>query len=85
MALTVNMQPAKSQLSRLVAKAQAGEEILVAKAGKPVARLTRIEVRAKPRRLERQKAGCASAKILTLPSRASKRSIAEQRAGQRVW
>jgi prevent-host-death family protein len=50
MALTVNMQQAKSQLSRLVAKAQTGEEILIAKAGKPVARLTRIEVRAKPRR-----------------------------------
>jgi prevent-host-death family protein len=85
MALTVNMQQARSQLSRLVAKAQTGEEILIAKAGKPVARLTRIEVRAKPRRFGTVKGGCASAKILTLPSRASKRAIAEQRAGHRIW
>jgi prevent-host-death family protein len=50
MALTVNMHEAKSQLSRLVAKVQAGEEVLIAKAGKPVARLTRLEVRMEPRR-----------------------------------
>jgi prevent-host-death family protein len=50
MALTVNMHEAKSQLSRLVSKVQEGEEILIAKAGKPVARLTRIDLRAEPRR-----------------------------------
>jgi prevent-host-death family protein len=50
MALTVNMHEAKSQLSRLVSKVQDGEEILIAKAGKPVARLTRIDLKAEPRR-----------------------------------
>jgi prevent-host-death family protein len=50
MALTVNMHQAKSQLSRLVADVQSGEEVLIAKAGKPVARLTRLEIRAEPRR-----------------------------------
>jgi prevent-host-death family protein len=46
----VNMHEAKSQLSRLVCKVQEGEEILIAKAGKPVARLTRVELKTDPRR-----------------------------------
>jgi prevent-host-death family protein len=36
---TVNIHAAKTQLSRLVDAAAAGEEIIIAKAGKPVARL----------------------------------------------
>jgi prevent-host-death family protein len=40
----VNMHRAKSSLSQLVKLAEAGEEILIARNGKPVARLTRIEV-----------------------------------------
>lgn len=36
---TVNIHAAKSQLSRLVDKAATGEEIIIARAGKPVARL----------------------------------------------
>ncbi len=36
---TVNIHAAKTQLSRLVEKAAAGEEIIIARAGKPVARL----------------------------------------------
>jgi len=36
----VNMHDAKSNLSRLVKRAAAGEEIVIAKNGKPVARLT---------------------------------------------
>lgn len=42
MATVVNMHDAKSSLSRLVKRAAAGEEILIAKNGKPVARLTRL-------------------------------------------
>ncbi len=38
--MTVNMHEAKTQLSRLVAYAKKGEEIVIAKAGNPVARLT---------------------------------------------
>jgi len=38
----VNIYQAKSQLSALLHKAQAGEEIVIARAGKPVARLTPI-------------------------------------------
>jgi prevent-host-death family protein len=40
--MLVNIYQAKSQLSALLEKAQAGEEIVIARAGKPVARLTPI-------------------------------------------
>ena len=36
---TVNIHDAKTHFSRLVDEAAAGEEIIIAKAGKPVARL----------------------------------------------
>jgi prevent-host-death family protein len=36
---TVNIHAAKTQLSRLVDAAASGEEIIIARAGKPVARL----------------------------------------------
>jgi prevent-host-death family protein len=36
---TINIHAAKTQLSRLVEDAAAGEEIVIAKAGKPIARL----------------------------------------------
>ena len=35
----INVHQAKTHLSRLLDRAQAGEEFLIAKAGKPVARL----------------------------------------------
>jgi prevent-host-death family protein len=35
----VNIHQAKTQLSRLIERAAGGEEIVIAKAGKPVARL----------------------------------------------
>lgn len=47
---TVNMHAAKTHLSRLVDEAAAGEEIVIAKAGRPVARLVPLETRAQPRR-----------------------------------
>jgi prevent-host-death family protein len=40
---TVNIHAAKTHLSALVEEAAAGEEIVIAKAGKPVARLTALE------------------------------------------
>jgi prevent-host-death family protein len=39
MATTVNIHEAKTHLSRLLQRVMAGEEIILAKAGKPVARL----------------------------------------------
>jgi len=40
---TVNIHAAKTHLSSLVAEVEAGEEIIIAKAGKPVARLMPLE------------------------------------------
>jgi prevent-host-death family protein len=39
---TVNIHEAKTQLSRLVAEVEAGGEIVLARAGKPVARIVRV-------------------------------------------
>ena len=39
MADVINLHAAKTQLSRLVDRAAAGEEIIIARAGRPVARL----------------------------------------------
>ncbi|MYA50754.1 MAG: type II toxin-antitoxin system Phd/YefM family antitoxin [Chloroflexi bacterium] len=36
---TVNVREAKTQLSRLLAQVEAGEEVIIARNGKPVARL----------------------------------------------
>ncbi|MBI4545771.1 MAG: type II toxin-antitoxin system Phd/YefM family antitoxin [Gemmatimonadetes bacterium] len=43
MAKTVNLYQAKTQLSKLVDEASAGQEIIIAKAGKPKARLVPLE------------------------------------------
>lgn len=49
---TVNIHEAKTHLSRFVDQAAAGEEILIARAGKPVARLVALtEADYKPRTL----------------------------------
>jgi prevent-host-death family protein len=39
MTVTVNVHEAKTHFSRLLARVSGGEEIVIAKAGKPVARL----------------------------------------------
>jgi len=48
---TINLYEAKTQLSRLVERAAAGEEIVIAKAGRPVARLVPL-AKSGPRRLD---------------------------------
>ena len=45
----VNVHQAKTQLSRLLARVEAGEEIVVARWGKPVARLVPFEPRGERR------------------------------------
>ena len=44
----VNLYEAKTQLSSLVERAAQGEEIIIAKAGKPMARLVRVEDETEP-------------------------------------
>lgn len=48
--MTVNMHEAKTHLSRLVAAALAGEEVILAKGGKELVRLTPIESLPAPQR-----------------------------------
>jgi prevent-host-death family protein len=47
---TVNIHQAKTQFSRLVDLAAGGEEIIIAKAGKPVARLVPYVIKGAVRR-----------------------------------
>lgn len=49
MAKTVNLYQAKTQLSKLVDEASAGREVIIAKAGRPKARLVPLG-KAKPKR-----------------------------------
>ena len=41
--VVVNIYEAKTQLSRLVDRAAAGEDILIARHGRPIAKLSRLE------------------------------------------
>jgi prevent-host-death family protein len=50
MSHTVNLYEAKTHLSELVERAAAGEEIIIAKAGKPKARLVPIREVREPRK-----------------------------------
>ena len=44
---TVNVHEAKTHLSRLLERVEAGEEVVIARNGKPVARLVHCEKRGK--------------------------------------
>ncbi len=43
----VNVHQAKTQLSRLLAQVESGEEVIIARNGKPVARLVGVQKRGK--------------------------------------
>ena len=45
---TVNIFEAKTQLSKLIEKAENGEDVIIARAGKPVVRLTPLKAEKKP-------------------------------------
>jgi prevent-host-death family protein len=47
--MEVNVHEAKSNLSRLIVRAEAGEEVIIARAGRPAVRL--VPVRARRRKL----------------------------------
>ena len=49
--VTVNIHEAKTQLSRLVDRAAKGEAVVIAKAGKPLVKVTAIDAPSTPRRL----------------------------------
>lgn len=62
MPVKINIHEAKTHFSRLLARVQNGEEIIIAKAGKPVARMVPLEYR-----LARRVAGTARGKITIAP------------------
>jgi prevent-host-death family protein len=62
MALTVNIHEAKTHFSKLLARVSSGEEVIIAKAGKPVARL--VPIVEKP---ARRKPGSAAGKVVIMP------------------
>ncbi len=43
MAIVVNVQEAKTRLSELLARVERGEDVVIARAGKPVAHLAPVE------------------------------------------
>ncbi len=51
--MQVNIHEAKTNLSRLLSQVQNGQDIIIAKAGKPIARLTRLTEQKPKRRLGR--------------------------------
>lgn len=48
---TINIHEAKTHLSRLLEKVAGGEEVVIAKAGKPIARLVPLDAPPQKRRL----------------------------------
>jgi prevent-host-death family protein len=62
MAVTMNIHEAKTHFSKLLARVMAGEEIIIAKAGTPVARLVPIIERP-----VRRMAGSAAGKVAIAP------------------
>jgi prevent-host-death family protein len=48
---TVNVHEAKTHLSRLLEEVEAGQEVVIARAGRPVARLTALLPERPPRQL----------------------------------
>ncbi|HYK04878.1 MAG TPA: type II toxin-antitoxin system prevent-host-death family antitoxin [Thermoanaerobaculia bacterium] len=49
--VTVNIHEAKTQLSRLVDRASKGEPFVIAKAGKPLVKVSALDAPASPQRL----------------------------------
>lgn len=47
----VNIHSAKTNLSQLLKRVAAGEEVIIAKSGKPIAKLVQIDAPAQPRRI----------------------------------
>lgn len=53
--MEVNVHEAKTHLSKLLERVALGEEVIIAKAGKPVARLVRVNDEPKKRTIGRAK------------------------------
>ena len=67
MANTVNIHEAKTHLSRLIDEVAAGAEIIIAKAGKPMARLSPISAPPRKKHLGRLKGKIKVADDFNMP------------------
>jgi prevent-host-death family protein len=76
MAVTANIHEAKTTLSKLIERALAGEEVIIAKAGKPLVHLTPV-AEAKPAKKSRGIVGCMEGQIWFAPDWDSPETNAE--------
>lgn len=60
--LTVNIHEAKTHLSRLIARAAKGEPFIIAKGGKPLVKVTRLDA---PTPIQARRLGFMSGQITT--------------------
>ena len=58
----INIQNAKTHLSKLLEEAAMGEDVVIAKAGKPIARLVPFKKQEQPRKL-----GALAGQVVELP------------------
>ncbi len=57
--ITVNIHEAKTKFSKLLSRVEGGEEIIVAKAGKPIARIIPL-----PQKVKKRKPGSAKERVV---------------------
>ena len=75
---TVNIHEAKTNLSRLLEEVAAGQEVIIAKAGKPMARLVPLEAAPKPRRHASRSTRWANSEVVSSVSRLAALSMAAE-------
>ena len=83
MSKQVNLYEAKTQLSRLVEEAAKGEEIVIAKNDKPIARLVSLR---KPRQLKKRRLGVGRIGLVeVVPREVADAEIAELFENSKLW
>ena len=83
MSKQVNLYEAKTHLSRLVDEAAKGNEIVIAKDDKPVARLVAL---AKPKRPKKRKLGASNHRFIEVSPRAiADAEIAKDFEDSKLW
>ena len=79
----VNLYEAKTHLSRLVDEASKGNEIIIAKNDKPIARLVALE---EPKRPKRRKLGASNHRFIeTLPRALADADITKDFKNGKLW
>ena len=83
MSKQVNLYEARTRLSRLVEEAAKGTVIIIAKNGKPIARLVALE---KPKRLKKRRLGLSSHHLVeVVPREIADAEIAKDFEDSKLW